>query len=166
MCTCKWDVFAWKPTYFSEWILNNLKKSLLRCPLSNFTFCLKNWWAIRAIIKKSISAIIKKFQTSERVANLPGKGRNGWWGRTTVQELQTLDAYQSLKMNHRTLIPTGSLEGLHEESPSWEQPTNSSVWSFPNVIGTMTGTGCNGQMRPKWNFLAMYNVSMLMRFPA
>ena len=114
----------------------------------------------------TVRAIIQKFQTSGTVANLPGRGRKCMLSphtvrkmvreakknpRTTVQELQTLDA---------TSIPTGSLEGLHVESPYWERPTNSSVWSLPNVIGTMTGTECYGQMRPKLNFLAMYTVGM------
>ena len=53
-------------------------------------------------------------------------------------------------------IPTCSLEGLHEESPYWEQPTNSSASCSSNVIGTMTGTGWYGQVRQKLNFLAMY----------
>ena len=35
-----------------------------------------------------------------------------------------------------TFDETGSLEGFHEE-----RPTNSGVWSLPNIIGTIPGTG-------------------------
>ena len=69
---------------------------------------------------------------------------------------------QSLKINHKT--PPHLEKALCKNSMkkvlTREQPTNSSVWSLPNVIGSMTGTGCYGQMRPKWNFLAMYTVGM------
>ena len=110
----------------------------------------------------------RRFKHLATVANLPGRGRkcmlsveDGEGGKKEPKDhcSRTADfscvlGSQSLKINHKTPLPY--------QQALWKGCTKKALTErnqqiqASGVIGTMTGTGCYGQMRPKWNFLAMF----------
>ena len=151
-CQIKRD--RWLLTYTSQVMGTKKIHKQLNIPLTT----------VRAIIKKfaNIWKLLARKRTQVHVVPTHSE-EDGEGGKEEPKDHSSRTAdfscvlgSQSLKINHKiiTSLPTGSLEGLHKESPYWEQPTHSSVYLL-NSHWTMTGTGCYGQMRPKWNFLVM-----------
>ena len=117
-------------------------------------------------------AIIKKFQTSGTVANLPGRGRKCILSprtvrkakknpTTTVRELKALVASWGHKVSKSTIRSPPYQQALWKGcmkkalTESNKQIQASGVCQTPLELWLE-----QGQMRPKLNFLAMYTVGM------
>ena len=71
-----------------------------------------------------------------------------------------LGSQKSQNQPYVTPIPTSSFKRVARRKPLLRATNKCKRLELANVIGSMTGTGCYGQMKLKLNFLIMYTVGM------